>query len=152
MLYLICDCNFMRKDMQKQFEKYLNNIKQNYHVADYDLLQDNPLSNESKIYHHITSIENKDSILENGFLLDKANTIKAIYFSKGMVTPTYNEKQQQIVFLTDLSNISSRSIEGGDIAIEEDISPETIFGWIILGKIVEDEDGLKTVVYDKNHG
>ena len=140
--------------MKKQFEQYLNDIKRNYHVADSQLLKDEVLSDDSRVYYHATSIENKDSILRNGFLLSKVEKIPAIYFSKGLVGFKVGKNDQKIVFLADLSNIDHRLIEGGagSIAIEEDISPEAIFGWIVIGKVIEDNNGTRRVVYDKNQG
>ena len=141
--------------MKKQFEQYLNDIKRNYHVADSQLLKDEVLSDDSRVYYYATSIENKDSILKNGFLFSKVEKIPAIYFSKGLVGFKVGKNDQKIVFLADLSNIDHRLVEGDlneGIAIEEDISPEVIFGWIVIGKVIEDNNGTRRVVYDKNQG
>lgn len=140
--------------MKKQFEQYLNDIKSHYHVADSQLLKDEVLSDDSGIYYHVTSIENKDSILKNGFLLEKANkSLSKIYFTKGIVAFPRMLETQQIVLLVDLSSIEYKdeNNSSGDVSVVGDISPEVIFGWIVIGKAIE-SNGTRKVVYDKYQG
>ena len=141
--------------MKKQFEQYLNDIKRNYHVADSQLLKDEVLSDDSRVYYHATSIENKDSILKNGFLFEKADeSLSKIYFAKNIVAFPRPLETEYIVLLVDLSSIDyiDENNSAGDVSVVGDISPEVIFGWIVIGKVIEDNNGTRRVVYDKNQG